>query len=190
MTSKEKTSPAPSSSLPSTSSSATDNSADSIFVQLPPSLSGPDYLRPHSLHKAREKGWGERLTFEVGVCYLFGILSGGAVGAVQGYRNAPPDSPMALTRNSILNQSGRLGANTANGFAVFALLFSFSRTALKYQRKKTDSWNDVGGIAMAGTLCTIPKTLPMALATGAILGVGSIGAIKIGNKLGVYEGKL
>lgn len=163
---------------------------DSIFVQLPPSLASPDYLRPHSLHKSREKSWGERLTFEVGVCYLFGIFSGGAVGAIQGYRTAPPDSPFALTKNSILNQSGRLGANTANGFAVFALLFSFSRTALKWQRKKTDSWNDIGGIAIAGTLCTIPKSLPTALATGAILGTGSYGAILMGRQLGVYGGKL
>jgi len=186
MTTKEKT-PAAASTTPPHTASGPDSS---IFVQLPPSLSSPEYLRPHSLHKAREKGWGERLTFEVGVCYLFGIFSGGAVGAFQGYRSTPDAKNFALTKNSILNQSGRLGASTANGFAVFALLFSFSRTALKYRRKKTDSWNDIGGIAIAGTLCTIPKTLPTALATGALLGTGSYGAIWAGRRLGVYGGKL
>lgn len=43
-----------------------------IFLQLPAELTAHEYLRPQALTQRRERSWGERLTYETGICYLAG----------------------------------------------------------------------------------------------------------------------
>jgi hypothetical protein len=38
------------------------------------------------------------------------------------------------------------------------MLFSLSKSQIKYQRRKNDIYNDVFGITVAGTLATLPST--------------------------------
>lgn len=148
-----------------------------IFLNIPQELAAHEYLRPHSMHTKKEKSWTERVAYETGVCYLSGLIAGGSIGAVQGWRLAQPNIHFKLKLNSLLNHSGRLGSTTANGLGVFALLFSLSRSFYKSQRNKSDFINDVAGIVTAGTLSTLPKG-PIA-AVGMGLALGSTASIMV-----------
>jgi hypothetical protein len=50
------------------------------------------------------------------------------------------------------------------------MLFSLSKSQIKYQRRKNDIYNDVFGITVAGTLATLPSMetqQQLAIATAA-----------------------
>jgi len=138
-----------------------------MFADIPMEVLEHEYLKPR-LTSRREKSWGERLTFETGVCYLSGIFIGGSIGAVQGWRKPGPTN-FKLKMNSILNGSGRLGSRTGNTFGVFALTFSLSKSLVKYQRRKDDIMNDILGVGMAGTVVALPKGPLTALAVGGVM---------------------
>lgn len=152
--------------LPSMSA---DGGAGGLFLELPDELSTQEFLRPQ-LTSRREKGWGERLTYETGVCFLTGLFGGGSVGAVQGFVASRQMTHTKLKLNSILNHSGRMGSRLGNGFAVFAMLFSLSKTMIKDQRRKNDVYNDVAAVAAAGLLTSIPKGPLPAVGVGMALG--------------------
>lgn len=140
-----------------------------IFLQLPSEMAAHEYLRPQ-LTTRKEKTWSERLTYETGICYLTGLLGGGSFGAVDGWLKANKKAHFKLKINSVLNSSGRLGSRLGNGFACYALLFSVSKSLIKYQRRKNDIYNDIAGVTVAGTLCTLPRGGVPALGVGLALG--------------------
>ena len=79
----------------------------------------PDYL------DYDQKGRGVVVTMfaNAGICYLTGIAGGGAYGVYEGLRKTP--SPKFKVKlNSVLNQSGRLGALYGNMFGSAAVLYS------------------------------------------------------------------
>jgi len=104
------------------------------------------------------RSFGDRLTFDVGVCYLGGMLSGGGVGLGIGLNKLRGAHMGTLNRtliaNQLVNAMGRTGSSTANGFAVFALTYNLARDGMKYWKRdgKDDPWNEAFGAGCAGAL--------------------------------------
>ena len=84
----------------------------------------PDYL------DYDQKGRGLIVTMfaNAGICYLTGIAGGGSFGVYEGLKKTP--SPKFKVKlNSVLNQSGRLGAMYGNMFGSAAVLYSLYQGA-------------------------------------------------------------
>lgn len=143
-----------------------------IFLTLPPQMNQHQYLPTTGEHAAdgHRGTWSSNLSYEMGVCYLSGIVGGGTVGVLQGLHQSTGVSNMKLKLNSILNHSGRLGSSTGNSFAIFAMWYSLSRSFIRHQRKENDIYNDIAGVAAAGFLTGLPKSPASALALAGATG--------------------
>ena len=157
-------------------------------LPLAPQLSVPALLGP----QPRIRGWSEKLIYETGTSYALGFFSGGLVGGGAGFVKALPGSNTKLRINAVLNGAGKTSATYANSFAVFALMYSMSRSVSRWGYRK---WiGEVGppvgyqerddvfeglGVAIAGTTTAWTKMgLGRALTCGGVLGVLMVGGLK------------
>ncbi|RHY80264.1 hypothetical protein DYB37_006868 [Aphanomyces astaci] len=81
--------------------------------------SAADYLE----YDARGRGFHERATHIIGMSYFGGILGGGAIGVVEGIRNAP-SSKLKVRLNSLFNAAGHRGSRAGNALGILALMYS------------------------------------------------------------------
>lgn len=125
--------------------------------------------------RPKEKSWGELFIYNTGCSYGFGLVSGGIVGGIIGLQRLP-DVNLRLRFNAVLNGSSKVGGNTANAFAVFAMLFSGGRWVSQRMRNGVnDRYNDVYGVGIA-TLGSgmLTHSVPRAVVgSAAVTGVGA-----------------
>jgi len=146
--------------------------AGSILAEVP--IKKHDYVT--SRYDRQSEGFTERLCYEAGVSYIIGSLSGGVYGAIHGYRNQNYPN-WKLKMNAILNGGGKYASRTGNTLAVFALLYRLSRWNFKSLRNTNDEWNDIGAVAVAGSLSALPKGLSISALAGVALGCYASGLI-------------
>ena len=158
-------------------------------------LSGPGAV-------PRVRGWGEKLMYETGSSYALGFVGGGAAGVVQGLHRKVGGGGMnaKLRLNAVLNAAGKGSSIYANSFAVFALMYSISRSSIRWthrwyngERKaaagqpvpytEADDKYEAAGVAVAASL-TGATRMPAsrALACGGVLGVLMLGGLKARRK--------
>jgi len=120
------------------------------------------------------RAFGDRVSFETGVCYLGGLVGGGVYGLGSGLYEAKKQGYSGkLFANQVINQCGKYGGNTANTFGVFALTYSLSRDAMRYWGRDgvDDSQNEAFGAIVAGTMQGFARfSRGPALMIGGILG--------------------
>lgn len=87
--------------------------------------------------KKRVRSWGEKMVYEAGTCYALGFVGGGLIGVGSGLMKPLPSSHWKLRANSVLNQGSKIGSNYANGFAVFALMYSMGRSTSRWIARKS-----------------------------------------------------
>ena len=150
----------------------------------------------------RIRGWGEKLMYETGSSYALGFVGGGSFGIAQGLIRRVGGGGMnpKLRLNAVLNAAGKGSSTYANSFAVFALVYSISRSSLRWthrwyngQRKasagqpmpytEADDKYEAAGVAVAATL-TGATRMPAsrALACGGVLGLLMLGGLKARRK--------
>ena len=66
----------------------------------------------------------ERLSYNVGICYLSGTVLGGLYGGVEGLQNAP-SRKFKIKLNSFLNVCGKRGSRAGNALATVSMMFTF-----------------------------------------------------------------
>ena len=189
----------PSSAAPSASPPAAESAISAAPLRPPPHLGpgglplAPQLSLPASLHpQPRIRGWSEKLIYETGTSYALGFFSGGLAGGGAGFVKALPGSNTKLRINAVLNGAGKASATYANSFAVFALMYSMSRSVSRWGYRK---WvGEVGppvgyqerddvfeglGVAIAGTTTAWTRMgLGRALTCGGVLGVLMVGGLK------------
>lgn len=79
-------------------------------------------FKPEYLHY-QPKAWYERLAYNTGFAYLFGIGSGGLYGVFNGFTTSPSNK-LRIRLNSILNKSGRFGSRFGNALGAVAMMYS------------------------------------------------------------------
>merc|ERR1719233_478827 len=71
----------------------------------------------------RKLGWGSELVNRVGISWFAGLTSAGALGMIEGHRQALPHAGYKIKLNQMLNRAGKRGSITANMCAVLASFF-------------------------------------------------------------------
>ena len=207
--SPQSTSPTTSPSLASTPPPSTQSaeSIPSITPQPPVPHLGPGGLPlPAALlspsagpgSAPRVRGWGEKLMYETGSSYALGFVGGGLAGVAQGMGRRVGGGGMnaKLRLNAVLNAAGKGSSTYANSFAVFALMYSISRSSIRWthrwyngQRKaaagqpvaytEADDKYEAAGVAVAAAL-TGATRMPAsrAMACGGVLGLMMLGGLK------------
>jgi len=132
-------------SPPSPSSSSAANSSSSSYLMpssststapssIPPRMGpgglpfSPVFAPQSMLTDKRKRSWTEKFSYEVGTGFGVGFVGGSVFGGLQGLVKPLPGGNFKLRINSILNNAGRLSTASANGFAVFAIVYSMSRS--------------------------------------------------------------
>jgi hypothetical protein len=126
--------------------------------------------------RPKEKSWGELFIYNTGCSYFTGITTGGMIGAGIGLWRVQRDVNWKLKLNSILNSSSKYGGNTANSFAVFAMIFSGTRYLSQRMRNGVnDRYNDIYGITLASFVSAISQygVLRASVAATAVGGVAA-----------------
>eukprot|EP00743_Colponemidia_sp_Colp-15_P004634 GILK01004994.1.p1 GENE.GILK01004994.1~~GILK01004994.1.p1 ORF type:complete len:212 (-),score=19.87 GILK01004994.1:130-765(-) len=137
----------------------------------------PDTLYLDSYGRA----WGEKLTFSVGTAYGAGILTGGALGALEGLRQGGPT--MKLRINSILNASGRRGSRLGNSLAGLSLLYCLGNMGLSYMRGTEDIINSVAAGSAAGLIYTLTNPpMPKTMIAASVLGAAFMASAVTGSR--------
>ncbi|KAI4369437.1 hypothetical protein MLD38_017874 [Melastoma candidum] len=132
----------------------------------------PEYLfHEEELHQHRS--WGENLQFYTGSAYLFGALSGGIKGTVDGVRSAEPGDSLKLRVNRVLNESGKMGRRWGNSFGVLGLLFAGVESGMVYWRGTDDMINSVVAGLGTGALYKAAAGPRSAAIAGAIGGIAA-----------------
>ena len=140
--------------------------------------------------------------YETGSSYALGFVGGGSVGVLQGLSRRVGGSGLnpKLRLNAVLNAAGKGSSTYANSFAVFALMYSISRSSIRWthrwyngQRKATsglpvpyseaDDKYEAAGVAVAASLTGATRMPAMrAVACGGVLGVLMLGGLKARRK--------
>ena len=139
----------------------------------------------------RVRSWGEKLIYETGTSYALGFLSGGVAGTALGIARPLPGSNAKLRLNAVLNSAGKMSSTYANSFAVFALMYSMSRSISRWGYRKwvgevgpagyterDDAFEGIG-VAVAGTMTAYTRMgAGRSLLCGGVLGVLMVGGLK------------
>ena len=133
--------------------------------------------------------------YETGTSYALGFLAGGMSGAVQGVTRPMPGVNTKLRLNAVLNGGGKLSSEYANGFAVFALMYSMSRSVSRWGYRKwigeggqvgyqvRDDWFEGVGATVAGTMSGVTRVgVGRAMVCGGVLGLLMVGGLKARRK--------
>jgi Tim17/Tim22/Tim23/Pmp24 family len=129
--------------------------------------SGLDYVFPEDYKPTRKKSGQEQLTYLAGSAYLFGALSGGALGLAVAMRESAGKTGK-LRLNAVLNTASKRGALYANSLGVLALLFSVSETGFHNMTHDDTALNYAGAGALTGAIFKSTRGIRMA----GIWGVG------------------
>ena len=183
-------------------STAPSNSAESVPSTSP--LPPPTHLGPGGLPlpsvlqssaagtAPRVRGWGEKLMYETGSSYALGFVGGGAAGVVQGMGRRVGGGGLnaKLRLNAVLNAAGKGSSTYANSFAVFALMYSISRSSIRWTHRyfngqrqaaagqavpytAADDKYEAAGVAVAAAL-TGATRMPATRAVACGVGLGAL----------------
>jgi import inner membrane translocase subunit TIM23 len=145
------------------------------------------------------RSWFERMVYNTGTLYLFGIVLGGSFGLVEGWRTAP-SSKFNIRVNSILNKTGRRGARLGNALGSIAFLYSVveginENWGPQWDRLTHQEWVTPATSAFLTGLiykstAPSPKVKVLAGVLGAGLAMTSYGVKSIFPNLGFRKGLL
>jgi len=139
-----------------------------------------DIARKPGIVVPRDRSWTERFAFEVGSCYVVGLVSGGAIGFVLGASKKPAvaGAGFRLRFNSAVNQSSKWGGTFANTGGVFAVLYNAGRMGSKRYLGADELNAETGGVATAGFVGSLPRGPAFAVVMGAACaGMGAAHAL-------------
>lgn len=107
--------------------------------------------QPEYISTSNAMSFGKKLYMTVGSVYLLGIIGGGCVGAIKGFRSSP--SPRyRIILNSTLNGSTHIGSNTGNAFAILAMFYLTSYHIVQRVNMSYRLLDDYSMAAVSGAL--------------------------------------
>ena len=124
------------------------------------------------------RGWSDDLQYGVGVTYLAALVTGGAYGAVEGFRKLPPGTPPKLRLNSVLNNITRRGPFLGNSAGIIAMFYNGINSTIGYARGRHDAANSVVAGALSGMLFKSTKGIrPMMISGGLVASAAGVWAV-------------
>ena len=124
------------------------------------------------------RGWSDDLQYGTGVTYLAALTTGGAFGAVEGFRKLPQGTPPKLRLNSVLNNITRRGPFLGNSAGVIAMVYNGINSTIGYARGRHDAANSVVAGALSGMLFKSTKGIkPMMISGGLVAAAAGAWAV-------------
>eukprot|EP00899_Mesostigma_viride_P016562 jgi/Mesvir1/24907/Mv14013-RA.1 len=118
------------------------------------------------------RGWGENISYYVGIGFLTGALAGGAYGGITGLRSKPELAVVDTTKlrvNRVLNEAGHTGRRLGNALGVLGLFYANFENVVSWLRDEDDILNSIVSGAGTGALYKMtagPRTAAVAGITG------------------------
>jgi len=149
--------------------------SDDLFLNIPSQpVPQPDFLFDESYDESFRRGFGERLTYHVGVAYSLGFGFGTSHGLVRGLADSRGER-QRIRMNRVLNSMGSRGPGLANSLGCVAMMCSIFESLAYNVRGTDDILNPAGAAALTGML--YKSTAGARVSAAAGLGLGALAAV-------------